>query len=454
MSKNRGVYGGYGSTYRRNRRRRARRSGTIIALLLIVLVAVGLGTTAYHLSKEHLGKRPDPDQMSQILTPVLSPTPMAPEATPTPEPTPTLAPTPTTDPNLTPTPTPLPAWDDNYLIGFTDNRTKVDVKGAYAGLGMYDPAKVEEWVALADSSELNALVIDVKADSGRVTYQMDNDALQEMGVCVSQFKDMKALLAELKSHGIYTIARVVCFRDPYIGNVKPEYLLRTKDGEVYTDRADGAGITWLNPYNKDVWKYIVDISEQAVLDGFDEICFDYIRVSTYRVGTIDFGEEAETTTLQETITAFTKYACNRLKPLGAFVSASVYGAIIRSEIDAKNIGQDYVEMSRYLDYICPMVYPSHYASGYAGFDDPDAVPYDLIKKEMDYSVKKLEVLKAEQETYADVRPWLQAFTLSRTTYTGPVVRKQIDATYDAGYTSWMLWNASSKYVDGCFLPNE
>lgn len=481
MSKRSGINGGYGSMHRGGRRRRSNRGNNLIVLLLILVVAVGLGFTAYNLSKKNLGERPNPNDMSQILTPMITAAPTEvgssnpgdgdptgettispmptelPTETPTPtlEPTPTPEPTPTTNPDITPTPTPKPAWNEGYLIGFEDNRVKVDVKGAYAGLGLYLPSKVEEWCNLADTSELNALVIDIKADSGKVTYKMDNEAIAATGVTINHFKDMKSLLATLKEHGIYTIARVVCFRDPYIGSVHPEYMLYTKDGDMYEDKD---GINWINPYNQDAWKYIVDISEQAVLDGFDEICFDYIRVSTNGMSNVDFGDIPEGTTLQDTITAFTKYACNRLKPQGAFVSASVYGAVIRSSIDAQNIGQNYLDMSRYLDYICPMVYPSHYAAGYAGFDVPDADPYGLIKYEMDSSVKKLSVLPEEQETYADVRPWLQAFTASwvkgHLTYNGSVIRKQVDATYDAGYNGWMLWNAGAKYVDGCFVTEE
>lgn len=457
MSRNNGIYVDYGSSYKkRSRRNRRKSNGRLIGLLLVILIAVGLGFTAYHLSKNNLGERPE------LLTPTPIPTPTdGPSPTPTPEPTPEATPTPTPEPTPegTPTPSPLPtptpvaAWNDNYLVGFVDTRQKVNVKGAYAGLGIYSSAKLNSWLELADKTELNALVIDIKADSGRVTYQMDQDAIQATGVCISHFSDIKSLLSTLKEHGIYTIARVVCFRDPYIGQIHPEYMLYTKDGEMYKDKD---GIPWINPYNQDAWKYIIDISEQAVLDGFDEICFDYIRVSTNGMSKVDFGEAAEGITLQETITAFTKYACNRLKPLGAFVSASVYGAVIKSEVDAKLIGQNYKDMARYLDYICPMVYPSHYAAGYSGISVPDAEPYKLILKEMQYSADKLEPLKTEQDTYADVRPWLQAFTATwvkgNIKYTGPVVRKQVDATYDAGYSSWLLWNASANYVDGCFLP--
>ena len=276
--------------------------------------------------------------------------------------------------------------------------------------------------------------------------------MEEIGLCLNHYKDMKSLLATLKEHGIYTIARVVCFKDNFVDEVYPEYMLYNKDGSMYVDNG---GCTWMNPYNEDTWRYIVDISEQAARDGFDEICFDYIRFSTNGLKNVDFGPEAEGVSREQIITEFTKYACNRLKPLGTYVSASVYGAVIKSSVDAASVGQNYVDMSRYLDYICPMVYPSHYANGYAGHRLPDAAPYELLLSEMQGSVKKLSVLAEQQETYAECRPWLQAFTASYLKeyikYTGPVIRKQVEATYDAGYSSWFLWNAAGKYVDGCFL---
>ena len=262
---------------------------------------------------------------------------------------------------------------------------------------------------------------------------------------------MKGLLKTLKEHGIYTIARVVCFKDNTVDDIYPEYMLYNADGTMYKDNK---GDTWMNPYNQDTWPYIVDVAEQAALDGFDEICFDYIRFATNGLSKVDFGPEAEGVSREQIITAFTKYACNRLKPLGVFVSASVYGAVVRSAADEKIVGQNYTEMSRYVDYICPMVYPSHYAKGYGGIAVPDADPYKLIDIEMSGSVKKLNVLKAQQDTYAECRPWLQAFTATWVKgyikYTGSVVRKQVDATYDNGYTSWFLWNSSANYPDGCF----
>ncbi len=472
MARNRGMYVDYGAP-RGRRRRRGPGIGTICGILIVLILAVVFGVLAYKVSRQNLEDLPGvptPTPVPGTPTPVPTPTP-SPTPTVTPTPTPTNTPTPVpTSPETglpcTPTPTPTPAWDDNYLVGWEDNRVKTNVIGAYVGLNLNTEDTLNKWLELADTTEVNALVIDVKYDSGKVTYQMDNAEIQASGICINHYKDMKGLLKTLKEHGIYTIARVVCFKDSIVDTIHPEYMLYNKDGSIYKD---SDGDTWINPYNRDAWKYIVDIAEQAALDGFDEICFDYIRVSTNGIikttnedGSfeykVDFGEEAETVSLQKIITEFTKYACNRLKPLGVYVSASVYGAVVRSSVDSARVGQDYTEMSRYLDYICPMVYPSHYAKEYGGIAVPDAEPYKLIEIEMNGSIKKLNVLKAQQDTYAECRPWLQAFTATwvrgHIKYTGPVVRKQVDAVYDTGHTSWFLWNSGGKYPDGSFLYEE
>ncbi len=459
MGRNRGMYVNYGTSGRRPGRKKRAGIGTVCAVVLVLLLAVLLGVLAYQVSKQNIEEFPE----------VPTPTPTLALTTPTPLPTPTETPTPTPTPTETPTPlptspetgipcTPTPpptVWDANYLDGFEDTREKVDVKGAQAGLTLNSTEKINYFLNLAETTELNAIVIDIKADSGKVTYQMDCQAAKDAGVCISNYKDMNALLTKLKEKGIYCIARIVCFKDNMIDETHPEWMIHKNDGSMYKDNA---GDTWMNPYNRDTWVYIVDIAEQAVLDGFDEICFDYIRFSTNGIIAsgnswdtfefkVDFGEEAETTSLEEIITQFTIYACNRLKPLGAFVSASVYGAVINSKVDSARVGQSYVEMSRYLDYICPMVYPSHYSKNYAGLENAHKSPYQLLMIEMKASVKKLKELDGVH--CAEVRPWLQGFS-----YTAEEVRAQMQALYENGYQNWMLWNSAGNYVEGAFLSKD
>ena len=134
-------------------------------------------------------------------------------------------------------------------------------------------------------------------------------------------------------------------------------------------------------YRQEVWEYLIEVSRHAADIGFDEIQFDYIRFSTGRgMVDVDFGEGSELKSKEDIIIEFTKYAYETLKPLGVFVSADVYGTIISSSIDAGLVGQDYVEMSKHLDYICPMIYPSHFGEGNYGVDHPDLEPFEIVKE--------------------------------------------------------------------------
>lgn len=147
----------------------------------------------------------------------------------------------------------------------------------------------------------------------------------------------------------------------------------------------------MNPYNREVWDYLVEIGTQAAEAGFDEVQFDYIRFSTdLKTDKMDFGPAAEEQSKTDVITEFTQYAYDKLSPEGVYVSADVYGTIIDSKIDQDIVGQNFVDMASHLDYICPMVYPSHYANGVYGIPIPDAQPYDTVKAAMQAAAKQLE----------------------------------------------------------------
>lgn len=157
------------------------------------------------------------------------------------------------------------------------------------------------------------------------------------------------------------------------------------------------------------------------------------------------------------ICEFMAYAYEKLKNEGLFVSADVFGAIINSGINADSVGQIYGEMAKHMDYISPMIYPSHYADGNYGIDHPDMHPYETITAALADSRKELYFAGLDGSHIAEVRPWLQDFTASwlanHITYGGEQVREQIQATYDAGYDEWLLWDASCKYEwDGLLTP--
>ena len=333
-------------------------------------------------------------------------------------------------------------------------REPVKVKGIYVSGPIAGHSKMEDLIALVDETELNAMVIDIKNDEGKITYKMQTDTVLEIDAGVNYIRDIDALVKKCKEKDIYLIARIVAFRDPYLAEQKPELAVKTATGEVFRDKN---GLAWVNPYKKEVWDYLMEVATEAAAVGFDEIQFDYIRFSTdIKAGEADFGAEAEGISKIDIITQFTEYAYETLAPLGVFVAADVFGTVIDNETDQKIVGQDYAKMAAHLDYICPMVYPSHYANGAYGISVPDAEPYRTIKEASDASVEVLGSLP--EENRATVRVWLQSFTAKWVSgyisYGPKQIREQIKGAYDAGYEEWILWNAAVNYQRDSLLTDE
>ena len=336
-------------------------------------------------------------------------------------------------------------------------RARVKVKGIYvsayvAGTGDMMDKIVEE----IDRTELNAVVIDVK-DQGRITFHMDSPTVNKIGACQPFIGDLPGLIQKLDEHGIYPIARVVAFRDPYLAEQKPEWSLHVADGSIYRDNK---GLAWVNPYKKEVWDYLIEVSKKAGEMGFKEIQFDYIRFAVDKTMKDVVFDEADTGGRDKTqaITEFISYAYDELAKEGLFVSADVFGTIMGSEEDAAAVGQEYEDMAEHLDYICPMIYPSHYGPGNFGIANPDAQPYDTIRHALKDSMTLLKASKKEDRTQAVVRPWLQDFTASYLKdyidYGDEQVRQQIQAVYDSGYDEWILWDAGVSYHYGGLLTPE
>lgn len=331
-----------------------------------------------------------------------------------------------------------------------DPRVPAKVKGIFVTGPVAGTANtMPQLTQLVEDTSLNAMVIDIKNDAGEVTYKMGLPLSQEIGAEIGYVSDMPELIRQLKEKGIYLIARIVAFKDPVLAEKKPEYAVKNADGSVFYDNN---GLAWVNPYKEEVWDYLIDLSKQAVELGFDEIQYDYIRFSTAKgISEADFGAEAGRKTKQEAVTGFLTKAYETLAPMGVYVSADVFGTIICNQSDGKLIGQDYVEMAKHCDYICPMVYPSHYVNNAYGISVPDAKPYELIRAAVADGEALLDAARAKNPAahIAKQRPWLQAFTATwvdgHITYAGKQMKEQIQGAADAGVGEWLLWNASNKY---------
>lgn len=260
---------------------------------------------------------------------------------------------------------------------------RVKVKGIYVSGPMAGTAGMDNLIALVDRTELNALVIDVKNDDGYLTCELDVPLAGQIGSEKHYIKDLPTLVQTCKEKNIYLIARVVAFKDPILAEKMPEWSLHNSDGSIFRDKS---GLAWVNPYRKEVWEYLASVGEAAIKAGFDEVQYDYVRFSTdSRMKQVDFGDSTKGRTKTEAISGFTLYASERIHAAGGRISADVYGVVIDSEEDQQIVGQNYVEMSRSLDAISPMIYPSHYGPYNYQIPVPDAQPYDTVLAAMQAS---------------------------------------------------------------------
>lgn len=340
--------------------------------------------------------------------------------------------------------------EEIWMGNFVDNRERVDVKGIYMAAG-YIAKRMDSSLELIDDTELNTMIIDIKSEKGYLSYHVNSELGKEIGAWTVTIPNIRDTIAKLKEHNVYLVARIVCMLDPILCVKHPELALQYEDGTLFKDNS---GKPWLNPYEDGVWDYIIEIAKDCVEMGFDEVNLDYVRFSTDKnMNLVVLPDDGRTR--MDVITDGIRRICEEIKPMGAFVSADVYGTIINSSVDAKIVGQSYFKMSQYLDYICPMIYPSHYGNGYYNLDIPDCHPYELVYKSLLDSKKVLYMID-DTGNKAIVRPWLQDFTAGwvkgHLTYGKEEVRAQIDAVYDSGHTQWALWNAAIDYTKDALLP--
>lgn len=332
-----------------------------------------------------------------------------------------------------------PSWD---LM-----KKPVDVKGIYmTGHTVASQKRFASLLGLVDRTELNAVVIDVKNDEGLVMYKSDLKDVQLSGANSSiLIKDIRTIVKTLDDKKVYPIARIVTFKDNKAASKFPNLAVKTHNGSVWRDRH---GQAWLNPYNPEAWEYVVDVAEEAAINGFKEIQFDYVRFPTDgNMKAINYGS-SQNIAKEKAISDFLKYARNRLSKMGVVVSADVFG-LVTTVKDDMNIGQQLEYISESVDVICPMVYPSHYGNGSYGVSVPDFEPYKIVN----YSMKTAQQrLNDNTGNIAKLRPWLQDFTASYLpsykVYGPKEIRAQIKATNDAGVKEWILWNAGNKYTAG------
>ncbi|MHB1395024.1 MAG: putative glycoside hydrolase [Clostridia bacterium] len=329
-------------------------------------------------------------------------------------------------------------------------KQRVKVKGIYmTGNTVAYTERFNKLIDLIKTTEINAVVIDVKDDEGLMTYSSDLPDVEFTGANKNvRIKDINAVMKILRKNNIYSIARIVTFKDRRAGDKYANLAVKNTSGGIWRDRH---GMSWLNPYNRESWDYIVDIAEEAAAKGFNEVQFDYVRFPTDgNTKIIDYGASAAGKSKAEAIAEFLSYGRDRLSKKGVVVSADVFGLVTTSTDDMR-IGQHLESIAKSVDVICPMVYPSHYGKGSYGVAEPDFEPYKIVNRSMAVAKGRIDAIK-DVGRKAVLRPWLQDFTASYLPtyqrYGAAEVRAQIKATYDAGAEEWLLWNAGNKFTAG------
>jgi hypothetical protein len=316
-----------------------------------------------------------------------------------------------------------------------------------------------------DNTELNAIVIDLKSDLrddlGLVYYDSQVPIVKELKTSRPNM-DLAAILAEAKKRGIYTIARVHIFsHDNILAEAKPEWAAKDRStGGVFADYP-GPGIhyDWLDPWNRNVWDYNIQLSVEAAHMGFDEINYDYIRFPSLEFDVSDKDRlelskpDATTEEKFANIVEMLKQSQAAINAAGAYLSVDVFG--VAAWEPSNLIGQDIGRMGEYTDYVCPMVYPSHFWPGALNFDNPAQHPYEIILDSMQKGAKQMVGKRAM------LRPWLQDFTLTwvpkdQIVEYGPnEVRAQIKAAEDFGQAGgWMLYDSANQYTVEALKPKE
>ncbi len=313
------------------------------------------------------------------------------------------------------------------------------VRGLYVNrFAAQSTNRMKQLIQMADETEVNALIIDIKDEFG-LNYESSDPKVQRNAGKAGVIKNLAALLDTLKAHKILAVARIVVFKDSVTARVNPEWDIRKADGSPWRDKK---GMLWVNPYNRELWDYNIRVAEEAAKLGFGEIQFDYIRFpEPYKSLPQQVFPGSNNEPKPAALAEYLKLARTRLSKLGVRTTADIFG-LVTTVPGALEVGQQWEKVAPVTDVLLPMVYPSHYPPGSFNIPRPNADPYKTIFMAISKAHDRNNKLGLTGER---VRPWLQAFTLGKPAYGPEEIREQKRAVYDAGYDGWVLWHPGSKY---------
>jgi hypothetical protein len=299
---------------------------------------------------------------------------------------------------------------------------------------------------LIQETELNALVIDVKGDRGWITHKSAIPLASEVGAQkIIIIKDMCSMVQSLKEKGIYTIARIVVFKDNPLASKRPDLAVKTRSGAIWRDREK---LAWVDPFKEEVWDYNINIALEAAQCGFDEIQFDYVRFPDSM--SPQFSRPNTQENRVKAVCGFLMAARQKLLPYNVFLAADIFG-YVGWNLDDTEIGQKLEALAPHLDYISPMLYPSGFQFGIPGYKNPVAYPHEIVYRTLRRAQERTNLPPVR------FRPWLQAFkdyAFDRRHFTGKEIKDQVNAAEEFGSNGWMLWNPRNSYAgDGLKKDN-
>lgn len=342
-----------------------------------------------------------------------------------------------------------------YYSGVDIDYPENGVKGIFVTGHSAGGSRLSQLIDLLNSTELNSMVIDVKDDYGNIVMPLESEN-KYIEKFTYRLVETEKLMTQLEDNDIYPIARIVVFKDTKLATERPDLSFLDENGKIWSNRN---GESFVNPYQREVWEYNVEVARQAAMLGFKDIQFDYVRFPegfeirdedlSYSRGEYEESDLDNIGQRVDAVTEFIQFAYQELQPFDVDISVDIFGYTVTLE-EAPGIGQNFTRIAKNVDVISSMIYPSHWGPGTLGIDLPDLEPYNVVNN---YIQMESEILAGQGEDAPVTRPWLQSFTASYLgsgnyiNYGAHEVSEQIRALHDNGIEEYLLWNARNIYTE-------
>jgi hypothetical protein len=281
---------------------------------------------------------------------------------------------------------------------------------------------------------INAIVLDTKDTDGLLTYPSKVPlAIETEATKDAPIADLARTIRFAHARGIRVVMRVSCFHDEWMQHHKgKEMSIRGKLGGIYP-------LGWLDPASEMAHQYLIDLAKEAMDAGADEIELDYVRYPVIGIHNADFHLDRIGKTKPEVIRDFVHEVHAVTEARRVPLSLDIFGVVAEGKrVDIDGLGQDIALLAPECEVLSPMVYPSHYAKGFMGFEIPGNHP-ELVGVGTKGTIAQL----GGHMTL--VRPWVQAAAYESPDFGAPYLAKELRSAEDNGATGWLMWNPQQEY---------